>query len=440
MFIVFVLLCLASSAIWINYFKEVNVLEISKLPYVILLFTLGASLYLPNYYIGQHLSYFDYFNYSILNKLIDSIIRIGFFNEGLKLTAIYIVYLFFKKELKDPVSIFVFFTVSALGFSFSGNIYHVLETDLYVFNEYSILNTLNQILCSSLVSFAVINFRYYNKSIPNVLLYLLIAVFLSGLYDFWLFYERNHSFGVIVSILYFLFFISFFANGLTNTLNISSNFSYLKFEIGNQVYKRMFNFFLILIFIQFISFSLFKNFTYSKNYLVDTLWFSLVILFFSIKRLSKLKVVEGKWTFPKVELPFTFFFSDSFHGRKPKLKFKFRGETFNEKIIDFYLNVYCSINPLSKRNSFILKPKDTFLAKKMFFKNEETFYLAHVIKEGEVEMMLLKPKNTGKNLIKNRHAICSLLSIPEGVNINEDKNNLSSSDFIFREWVFVKYR
>ena len=49
-------------------------------------------------------------------------------------------------------------------------------------------------------------------------------------------------------------------------------------------------------------------------------------------------------------------------------------------------------------------------------------------------------KTTGKNLVKNRHAICALLSIPEGVSIEENTDVLRSSDFIFREWVFVKYR
>ena len=440
MFIVFVLLCLSSSAIWINYFKEINVLSISKLPYLILLFVLGASVYLPNYYIGLHFSQFDFFVYPILNEFIDSILRVSIINEVLKLIPIYVVYLLFRKELKEPTSIFIFFTVSALGFSFSRNIYHGIETELYVFNEYSILNTLNQVFCSSLVSYAVINYRFYNKKITIVLKYLIFSAFLSGFYDFWLNFERTNSFGVIISIFYFLFLTSIFSNGLTNTLNISSDFSYLKIESNQKVFKRIFYFTLILIFLQFLSLSFFKNINYSVVLFLDTLWFSLLIIFISSKRLSKFKLIEGRWTYPRLELPFMFFYSESFYGRKPKLKLRFKGDTFNEKALDFYLNVYCSINPLSKRNSFILKPKDTFLAKKMFFKNEETFYLANVIREEKVEVMLLKPKTTGKNLVKNRHAICALLSIPEDLKIEENTENLSSLDFIFREWVFVKYR
>ena len=440
MFIVFVLLCLANSAIWVNYFKEINVLSISKLPYVILLFTLGASVYLPNYYFGLGVSKFNFFSTRLLNEFIDSILRVSVINEVLKLIPLYIVYLFFKNELKEPISIFVFFAITALGFSFSGNIFYGYETDLYIFNEYSILNTLNQVFCSSLVSYAVINYRFYNKKIIIVLKYLIFATFLSGFYDFWLKFERTNSYGFLFSILYFMFLTSFFTNSLTNTLNISSNFSYLSFETGKNIFKRIFYLFLTLIFFQFLSLSFFKNINYSLNIFLDTLWFSLIIIFIFSKRLSKFKLIKNKWTSPKFELPFFFFYSESFHSRKPRLKLRFRGEIFNEKSLDFYLNVYCSINPLSKRNSYILKSKDTFLADKVFFKNEETFYIAHVIKNDKVEMMLLKPKTTGKNLVKNRHAICALLSIPEGVSIEENTDVLISSDFIFREWVFVKYR
>ena len=441
MFIVFVLLCLANSVIWVNYFKEINVLSISKIPYVILLllFTLGASVYLPNYYFVD-VSKYNFFSNSLLNEFIDSILRVSVFNEVLKLVPLYIVYLFFKNELKEPTSIFVFFAVSTLGFSFSRNVFQGNETDLYIFNEYSILNTLNQVYCSSLVSYAVINYRFYNKKIIIVLLYLVFAAFLSGFYDFWLKFERTNSFGVLFSVLYFMFLTSFFSNSLTNTLNISSNFSYLRFETGKNVFKRTFYLFLTLMFFQFLSLSFFKNINYSLNVLLDTLWFSLIIIFISSKRLSKFKLIKNKWTSPKFELPFFSFYSESFHSRKPRLKLRFRGETFNEKSLDFYLHVYCSINPLSKRNSYILKPKDIFLADKVFFKNEETFYIAHVIKNDNPEMMLLKPKITGKNLVKNRHAICALLSIPEGVNVEDNMDVLSSSDFIFREWVFVKYR
>jgi hypothetical protein len=194
----------------------------------------------------------------------------------------------------------------------------------------------------------------------------------------------------------------------------------------------------LMIFIQFIVVSFFINLNYSTAFLIDTLWFSVIILFFTSKRLSKFKLIKGRWTAPKLELPFAFFHSESFHGRKPKLKFMFKGETFNEKAIDFYLGVYCSINPLSKRDSFILKPKDSFIAQKIFLKNDETYYLLSVLLENKMEVMLLKPKKTGKNLIKRRHAICALLSIPEGIDFRDV--SLTHADFIFREWVFVKYR
>ena len=438
MIFVFIILSLISSWIWIYYFKEIKIIGAEKVKSLLLTFSLGAIVYLINYKIGSLLNQFNYLDRNVLNQLIDSVLRKGFLSEVLKLIPIYIVYRLFKEEINEPISIFLFFTVSALGFSFSENIGDVISKDLKVFNERAILNTLNEIFCSSLVSFSVINFRFYSKKMSDVVLLLLLTAFLAGFYHFWLYFERLNQFGIILSILYFMVMISVFSTGLTNSINISSDFSYLKIEGNKKIFKRIILTYFALIFIQFVSLSIGGNLERAFYYLLDTLWFSGIIIFIAAKRISKLKLIEGKWSHPKLELPFSFYYSDSFNGRHAKLKLKFKGETFNENVIDFYLKVYCSINPLSKRNSYILKSQDVFLAEKIFLKSDETFYIVHIVKEDKIMMMLLKPKTSGKNLVKRKHAIAALLAIPEGIDISDKR--LTSMDFIFKEWVFVKYR
>lgn len=438
MIFVFIILCLISSWIWINYFKEIKIIGSEKVKSLILTFSLGAIVYLINYKIGSLLNDLHYVDSDVFNQLIDSVLRKGVLSEVLKLIPIYVVYRLFKDELTEPISIFLFFTVSALGFSFSENIGDVISNELIVFNERSILNTLNEIFCSALVSFSVINFRFYSKKISDVILLLMLTAFLAGFYDFWLYFERVNQFGVIVSIFYFMVMISIFSTGLTNSINVSSDFSYLKIEGNKKIFKRIIVIYFVLIFIQFVSLTFSGNLETAYYYLVDTFWFSGFIIFIAAKRVSKLKLIEGRWSNPKLEFPFTFYYSDSFNGRHPKLKFKFKGETFNENALDFYLKVYCSINPISKRNSYILKSHDVFLADKIFLKNDETFYVVHLVKEDKIVMMLLKPKTSGKNLVKRRHAIAALLAIPEGFNI--DDKRLTSMDFVFKEWVFIKYR
>lgn len=438
MIFVFIILCLISSWVWINYFKEIKIIGSEKIKSLVLTFSLGAVVYLINYKIGNLLSDVRYVDSNVLNQLIDSVLRKGVLSEVLKLIPIYVVYRLFKDELTEPITIFLFFTVSALGFSFSENIGDVISNDLMVFNERSVLNTLNEIFCSALVSFSVINFRFYSKKISDVILLLLLTAFLAGFYDFWLYFERVNQFGVFVSVLYFMVMISIFSTGLTNSINISSDFSYLKIEGNKKIVKRIIFTYFLLIFIQFVTLTFSGNLEVAYHYLIDTLWFSGLIIIVAAKRVSKLKLIEGRWSSPKLEMPFSFYYSDSFNGRQSKLKLKFKGETFNENAIDFYLKVYCSINPLSKRNSYILKSQDVFLAEKIFLKNDETFYVIHVVKEDKIMMMLLKPKTSGKSLVKRRHAIAALLAIPEGFDITDKR--LTSMDFIFKEWVFVKYR
>ena len=119
-------------------------------------------------------------------------------------------------------------------------------------------------------------------------------------------------------------------------------------------------------------------------------------------------------------------------------KFVFKGETFNEEYIDKYYNDYCSIYPLSNRNSFIVKSKSVFIINKFFLKNDETFYLIKNTIDEKNEYFLLKPKNSGKLLVKRKYPIAALFSIHD---IEDIKNNkLNASDFQFREWVIIKHR
>jgi len=438
MLIIFILIAFISSWIWIDYFREIKIIDKSKTPYLLLSFSIGAIVYFLNYFLNGLIKDIQYTDSNILNHLINSVLKAGFVSELLKLIPIYILYHLVKTELTEPISIFLYFTVSALGFSFSHNIFYVLNNNLYLFNDYVILNTLNDLFCSAFVSYAIINYRFYKKSVFDTVVLILLVILLAGLYDFWLYFERVFVFGVLVSIFYFAYLVSIFSTILTNSINISSDFSYLKVIGSKKVFRRYFLIFASLVFVQFIILTFTKPLSDASTYLFETLWFTFLIVLIVFKRVSKLKLIEGYWSKPKLKLPFTFYYSDAFNGRQSKFRFKFRGETFNEAAIDFYLKNICSINPLSKRNSYILKVKQAEIKEKIFLKNHETFYLVKVLNDDKFDEMLLKPKLSGKNLVKKRHAIAALLTIPEGVDITNKE--LSSLDFVFREWVFIKYR
>jgi hypothetical protein len=74
----------------------------------------------------------------------------------------------------------------------------------------------------------------------------------------------------------------------------------------------------------------------------------------------------------------------------------------------------------------------------VFLKDDETFYLIQMLSDERNKYMLIKPKNSGKLLVRRKYPIVALFSIHD---IEDIKNNkLTAADFQFREWVYIKHR
>ena len=234
-----------------------------------------------------------------------------------------------------------------------------------------------------------------------------------------------------------MFMISIYAIGLTNSLNVSSVFDSIQTIHSKEIIKTLFVYYLILIIAQFLVLSFSLSFTKAYENLENTIWFSGIIVVVMINRLTKLKKIKGRWEHVKLQLPFTFYKIDTFNGRKTRYKFKFQGEIFNEIFVDPYLNKISYMAPLSQRNSYIVKTKKIFIERKVYFKNDECFYLTRIVEDGNEELYLLKPKNSGKSLVRKKYPIVALLSVYDTDDLKN--KNLTVHDFQFREWVFIKY-
>ena len=435
---IYFLLSVFISWIWVEYFRFINVDDYKKKIYIYLIFALGGlAFYLflkvsPLVDIGFH----NGFIFNILN----SVLKVGLLGELIKSIPILLIYFIFRKQLTDPINVFVFFTISSLGFVSAENYLYSLKNEFYIVTSKTILATLNEMLCSSFVAYGVIEYIYINKYKKplRIILFLLLAAILHGIYDLWSFYESKISYSFIATIIYFMLVTSIFINTLTGSINISNDFLYGK-KIGSQEsISKIFKYFAILLIIQFLILAWHKNFLISFKNTEEIFLSAGFIVFIVVKRLNKIKPIKGRWNTLKIELPFKLHKTDSYNGRDSHFKFVFKGETFNEEYIDKYYNDYCSIYPLSNRNSFIVKSKSVFIINKFFLKNDETFYLIKNTIDEKNEYFLLKPKNSGKLLVKRKYPIAALFSIHD---IEDIKNNkLNASDFQFREWVIIKHR
>ena len=438
----YLIVSILSSWIWVGYFKNIGLSDNDKKIYRFFTFALGAgAYYLFHLIVNNLLGGFQISTSNkILGNLFNSIVKIGLIGEFVKIIPIFIVYNLFKKQLESPIDVFVFFMISVLGYSSIENFYYSLDNEYYFFNERTVLRTLGEMYCTSIVAFAVIDYRFHTKTKKplRILMFAVLAAFLHGFYDFWLYYERLLSIGVVLTVIYFCLGVSVFANTLTNSVNIAKDFSYGRVFGNQEKIDKMIKFYLFFIVLQFLVLAFNKQLVFAWYNLLDTLWFSSIIIYIAICRSNNIKVIKKRWKKLKIELPFELYRNDTFNGRTSKLKFKFKGETFNEDKIEAHYDQLCTIYPLSHRNSFIIKSKLIYIEKKFFLKNDETFYLVKVVTDDKNEYMLLKPKTSGKNMVKRKYPIVALFSIYDLEDIKDDK--LSASDFQFREWVFIKQR
>ncbi len=430
-----------SSWIWVDYFRLIGVTTTQKTKYLLLTFCLGVTSFYLFKNINTH--FLDQFelllhNNKLLNHFLVTAIKIGFLGELSKVIPVLIVYYLFRSKLKEPIDVFMFFAVSALGFAAGENLLYSYNNEFYFFNEKIILRTFGELFCTSILAYGIIGYRFYHKHKKPLKIFLLflLAVFLHSFYDFWLDYEIVASYGFIVTLFYFMVMISVFAQTLTNSLNFSSDFDELKTIDSKNLIRKMYKYYGIFIVLQFIILLFNLNYGVAEKNVINTFWFSGFIVFMVINRLMKLKKIKRRWSHLKVELPFTFYKIDSFNGRSVKYKFKFRGEIFNEIFVDAFLTKEAYILPLSQRNSYLMKAKKVLLEKKVYLKNDEVFYLTRIIDDEKGEIYLLKPKNSGKSLRRKKYPIVALLSVFSEEDLHN--KNLTVHDFQFREWVYLK--
>lgn len=441
-FFISALIAILSSSIWIYYFSSTGLSQGIKKGYILMMFLLGVFSYYLFYKVVNCLlgGFTIDLSRESVSQLFISVVKNGLIGQFIKLTPIFIVYYLFRNKLNQPLYVLLFFSISVLGFASAENLRYSLSHEFYVFDEKVILRTLGELFCTSIVAYSLIDYRFKSrkKKPLRIVLFILLAAVLHGFYDYWLYYERLNSLGFIVTVFLFFFGASVFAVTITNSINISENFSYGKIYGSKKVINKMLKFYALLILFQLLYLGFNKQVLFGFNNLKDTLWFTGLIIFVSVSRMNYLKTIELRWNKLKVELPFGFYKIDVFNGRKLKRKFKFKGETFNEKKIEDYYGVMCSIHPLSNRDSFITKPKLIILEKKLFFKHDETFYLIKLVSENLEEYMLLKPKTSGKDMVKRKYPIVALLTVHHAEDFSNFK--LTTADFQFREWVYLKHK
>ncbi len=437
MFLASCLTALFIAWIWIDYFRMIDIYERESLAYFLITFILGSLSVIIVFALDPVIALTNLsLKGTFINDFLFCFIRIGIPEEFAKMVPFIIMYAIFRRQINEPVDYFVYFAVSALGFSAVENVMYFTKHGPDLIIARSILATLGHIFNTSLIAWGFITFKYktHRRPIYYLFIYFTAAALAHGFYDFWLLYEGVGHLGIFITILYFFFTISIFATILNNALNNSNFFSYKKVIDSRAVARKMLLYYLFVFIAQIILVSAVNNAVTAARGTIASLLTTGFIVVIAVVRLSRFKLIPGRWNKVRLELPFKIRYD-----ALPLIKIQIKGETFNEVYVNAFYEEYFLLFPLSDKNRESETYFTGYIEKKLFLGKDEIYYLGRIFQAGDSTNFvykLLKPKTTDITLKRNKYPIVAILDF------KQTPDQLISSEsvtgFTLESWACIK--
>lgn len=443
MIILYAIIALLIAWIWVDYYRLIDIFDKNRLAYFVFIFILGCFSVL--FVIGINKFLLDPIEFGLnggfLNDFFYSVIGIGMIEELAKFLPFVLFYFLFKDKLTEPIDYLAYLCTSALGFSAVENAMYFYNHGPHIINGRAILATVGHMFDTALIAYGFIlnRFRYKKSNLLILALFFLLASLSHGFYDFWLLHEGTKQFGWLITVGYFMITISLFATIINNALNNSSFFSYKKIINPDQVGKRLITYYGTIFFIQIVLLTILDSFVHALGNFIGAMYSTGFIVIITTTRLSRFKLIQGRWNQLKIEFPFGFKMGDPYGMKSNRLLFSIKGDSFNETQINAFYEENFQMRPLTKRRTYIQTNRLAFMERILFLKDDESFYVIKLYKnqeEGDFEKLIMRPKKSGKTKSAKGEPIVALLKFDHIENIEDQE--LTIKDFKFIEWVVLK--
>lgn len=436
---IYILLSLFIAWIWVDYFRLIDVFEKESLFRVGTTFLLGAaSVFLV---LGLHEVWENPFWLSMDGNLFNDFLyctfSIGFIEECAKSVPVIITLYLFRKHINEPVDYIATFSVAALGFAAAENVLYFTSYGAEIISSRAILSNVGHMLFASLTAYGVVlvKFRNVKPGIIIVPLFLLFASVFHGIYDLGLMHEGAGWTGTIITIAFFFLGISLFATILNNALNISPFFSYKHVVHTTGIAARMFTYYAILLGVQCV---LVWTLTDIQT-VVALVWghsytiFPIVLI--SIIRLSRFKLIKGRWTLVKPELPFGFSFKHP--DNTPGFTIGIKGDPYSDYHVNKHYETHFILCPIRSDSTFLRECKAAYIFRKMYINGDVAHYAAKIFTDHTMEQsqsVLLQVKRKGFAMMNNH----PMVAIYWTENVDQLDTSHVPVATTFIEWAILK--
>lgn len=405
MLIAFGAVALFIAWIWVDYFRLIDLYHKNDLFYISIAFFLGILstqlIDVVYYYWLQHIN-FD-LNGNFINDFLYAFIKVGALEEAVKILAFLLFYTIFKKHFHEPLDYLFYISVVALGFSAFENVLYFDDKGAGLIIGRSILSSVGHMFDTSIFGYGLVLYLFRKKTFWVIPAGYLLAALSHGIYDFGLMWEPLGILGYLITLAYFLMTISLYTIFLNNAINNSPHFSYKHGIDSWLVTKRMLVYYLVVFALQIIFEIIESDSEFTLLHLVLPFAFNIFIILMTVGRLSRFKLIKGRWEKLKFQLPFEVNTSD---GSRLKL----RGETFNDKELSAFFETHFYIIPI-KGKDYYSDRKLAFMSEKLISKNDQIYYRIHIEEAGNTSEFLIQSKMTEPNLVNNKYPVVHLYQV-----------------------------
>jgi RsiW-degrading membrane proteinase PrsW (M82 family) len=439
--IAFALISLFIAWIWVDYFRLVDIFDRSSLLRIVIVFFLGAATVLPVVYTGEYMltPLGLGLDGNFLNDLLYCFAGIGLPEEIMKIVPLGAAFLLFRNHVREPLDVISVSVVGALGFSAAENFRYFTVYGAEIISARAILSTVGHAIFTAVFAYGFVLAIYRNRKYPlwTVLGFLFLSALIHGLFDFFLMHKGFDGYGWILMIVLFMIGISLFSTILNNALNISPYFNYKRSVNSSRVTRRMFLNYFLLFTTQCLIVTWQKNFTSTVQMVITNSYTITPIIALTILRLSRFKLIAGKWETLRAELPFKLVFGE-YNGSTAMFGFHFiiKGEPYNDYQLNRHIGEYVVLCPAAQESPYLRKCRNAFIRDKIFLNGEQAYFITDIFfegKSGEGKTVLLQAKSYGRGNIGNFPAV----AVREA-NLNELTQENDFLKTVFLEWARVR--
>lgn len=391
--------------IWIDYFRQIDIFEKDHLVALVSVFLAGgASVLLVDAY---HAFLWPYIqcdlNGHFLNDFLYCFLSIGLVEEVSKMTPFILFLVLFQKQVNEPIDMVLYASLAALGFSAVENVYYFYRYGFFIMDSRAIWCTIGHMFFGAVFAYGIVLVRY-RKQKPAILIipvFIILAALLHGVWDFILMFDKIEHISWILSPLFYFIIVSFFATILNNALNNSTRYADHLAVDSDRISDRLLTSYLIVFGIQFLLTWLFWGLGSAIGFFFIKLFLTGSIIIIVCIRLSRMKIIPGRWSPFRLELPFGFFARESFtEAKNRQYDLRIKGSNFNEVHVLKCLYKSCRLIEITAP----YEERIVEVISKEFFANDDIYFRAKLHPQnhdsGAFVEMILKPKVHGKRTLK----------------------------------------